>query len=145
MKVNVYTRKDKVQHIELELEVSEYFVLLRALSNLASDLDANVEDRLLAVMMTENMNEKEQIELDEFNQVTPMMNVYGLTKDGIIEQFVMVMPPEAYFVIQSALIEYENSSNAKLLDQLRAIVMSEDCYKKKLIEMDDDETEFILK
>ena len=74
-----------------------------------------------------------------------MMNVYGLTKDGIIEQFVMVMPPEAYFVIQSALIEYENSSNAKLLDQLRAIVMSEDCYKKKLIEMDDDETEFILK
>ena len=67
MKVNVYTRKDKVQHIELELEVSEYFVLLRALSNLASDLDANVEDRLLAVMMTENMNEKEQIELDEFN------------------------------------------------------------------------------
>lgn len=67
MKVNVYTREDKVQHVELELEVGEYFVIQRALSNLAGDLDANVEDRLLAVMMTESMNEKEQIKLDEFN------------------------------------------------------------------------------
>ena len=67
MKVNVYTRDDKVQHIELEIEVGEFFLIQKALVNLAGDIDANVEDRLLAVMMSDNMNEKEQIELEEFN------------------------------------------------------------------------------
>ena len=67
MKVNVYTKEDKVKWIELELEVGEYFVIQNALSSLAGNIDANVEDRLLAVMMTEAFNEKEQIELDEYS------------------------------------------------------------------------------
>ena len=75
-----------------------------------------------------------------------MMKVYGLTEKGIITQFVMVMPPEAYFVIQSALMEYGDNSDAILLDQLRAIVMAEDCYKKELIELNENgETEFVLR
>jgi hypothetical protein len=75
-----------------------------------------------------------------------MMQVYGLTEKGIIKQFVMVMPPEAYFVIQSALVEYRDCPNAILLDQLRAIVMAEDCYKKELIEMNENgETEFVVR
>lgn len=67
MKINVYTKQDKVKWIELEVEVGEYFVIQRALSNLAGDLDANVEDRLLAVMMTAAFDEKEQIELDDYS------------------------------------------------------------------------------
>ena len=73
-----------------------------------------------------------------------MMEVYGLTKNGIIKKFVMIMPPEAYFVIQSALMEYENCPDAQFLDQLRAIVMAEDCYKKELIEMGVDATELVI-
>lgn len=67
MKINVYTKQDKVKWIELNLEVGEYFVIQRALSNLAGDLDANVEDRLLAVMMTAAFDEKEQIELNDYS------------------------------------------------------------------------------
>ena len=67
MKVNVYTRKDKVQNIEIELEVAEYFILQKALLNFAANMDEPMPDRILAVMMTEGMNAKEQIELDEFN------------------------------------------------------------------------------
>ena len=67
MKINIYTKQDKVKWIELNLEVGEYFVIQRALSNLAGDLDANVEDRVLAVMMTAAFDEKEQIELDNYS------------------------------------------------------------------------------
>ena len=67
MKVNVYTRKDKVQNIEIELEVAEYFILQKALLNFAANMDEPMPDRILAVMMTEGMNAKEQIELEEFN------------------------------------------------------------------------------
>ena len=67
MKVNVYTRKDKVQNIEIELEVAEYFILQKSLLNFAANIDEPMPDRILAVMMTEGMNAKEQIELDEFN------------------------------------------------------------------------------
>jgi len=65
--IKVYTKKDMVEFIELNLEVGEFFVIRNALLNLASDLEAPVEDRLLAVMLTENFKEKEQIEMDEFN------------------------------------------------------------------------------
>ena len=67
MIVNVYTKEDKVKYIELNIEVGEFFVIQTALARLAGDIDANLEDRMLAVMMTENLKEKEQIELDEFN------------------------------------------------------------------------------
>lgn len=67
MKVNVYTKEDKVKYIELNLEVGEYFVLQKALLNFASNMDESMPDRILAVMMTDNMHEKEQIELEEFN------------------------------------------------------------------------------
>ena len=67
MKVNVYTKEDKVKNVEIELEVAEYFVLQKALLNFAANMDEPMPDRILAVMMTEGMNEKEQIELDEFN------------------------------------------------------------------------------
>ena len=52
MTVNVYTKEDKVKYIELNVEVGEYFTM---------------EDRILAVSMSDDMNEKNKIELDEFN------------------------------------------------------------------------------
>lgn len=67
MKINVYTKDDVVKNIELNLEVAEYFVLQKALLNFAANMDESMPDRILAVMMTENMNNKEQIELEDFN------------------------------------------------------------------------------
>jgi hypothetical protein len=67
MKVNVYTREDKVKGVELQLEVSEYFIIQKALRNFAANMDEPMPDRIMAVMMTEDMNQKEQVELDEFN------------------------------------------------------------------------------
>ena len=67
MTVKVYTKDEKVKGIDLEVEVSEYFVIQTALNRLAGDMDANLEDRMLAVMMTEAFKDKEQVELDEFN------------------------------------------------------------------------------
>lgn len=67
MKINVYTKDDKVKYIELNLEVGEYFVLQKALLNFTSNMDESMADRILAVMMTDNMNDKEQIELEDFN------------------------------------------------------------------------------
>ena len=67
MKVNVYTREDKVKSVELQLEVSEYFIILKALRNFTANMDEPMPDRIMAVMMTEDMNQKEQVELDEFN------------------------------------------------------------------------------
>lgn len=67
MKVNVYTKDDMVKNIELNVNVAEYFAIQRALCAYAGDSDMPVEDRVLAVMMTEDMNDKKQIELEEFN------------------------------------------------------------------------------
>ena len=67
MKTKVYTKKDKVKSIELELGVTEYFVIQKALLAFLSNTDMPVDDRILAVVMTDEMEEKEQIELDEFN------------------------------------------------------------------------------
>ena len=67
MKVNIYTKDDMVKNIELNVNVAEYFAIQRALCAYAGDSDMPVEDRVLAVMMTEDMNDKKQIELEEFN------------------------------------------------------------------------------
>lgn len=67
MKVKVYTRNDKVQSIELDMSVVEYFTIQKALCIYAGNPDMPAEDRIVAVMMTDDMNEKEQIELEEFN------------------------------------------------------------------------------
>lgn len=72
MKVNVYTREDKVKGVELQLEVSEYFIIQKALRNFTANMDEPMPDCIMAVMMTEDMNQKEQVELDEFNQEKPM-------------------------------------------------------------------------
>ena len=67
MKVNVYTKDEMVKNIELNVSVAEFFAIQRALCAYAGDSDAPVEDRILAVMITDEMNDKEQIELEEFN------------------------------------------------------------------------------
>jgi len=67
MKVKVYTKEDKVKSIDLEVGVVEYLVISKALSVFASNVEMPVDDRLMAVVMTDEMQEKEQIELDEFN------------------------------------------------------------------------------
>ncbi len=67
MKTKVYTKKDKVKSIELELNVAEYFVIQKALFTFLSDTDMPVDDRILAVVMTDEMDEKEQVELENLN------------------------------------------------------------------------------
>jgi len=67
MKVNVYTRNDKVQSIELNVNIAEYFAIQKALCVYAGTPDMPLEDRLLAVTITDDMNEKKQVELEEFN------------------------------------------------------------------------------
>ncbi len=67
MKVNVYTREDKIQKIELELETAEYFIIQKALLNFTVNTNEPMEDRILAVMMTESIKQKEQIELEICN------------------------------------------------------------------------------
>ena len=67
MKVNVYTKDDMVKNIELNVNVAEFFAIQRALCAYAGDSDMPVEDRILAVMITDEMKDKEQIELEEFN------------------------------------------------------------------------------
>ena len=67
MKVKVYTRNDKVQSIELNMGVTEFFTIQKVLCIYAGNPDMPVEDRVVAVMMTDDMNEKEQVELEEFN------------------------------------------------------------------------------
>jgi hypothetical protein len=67
MKVNVYTKDDMVKSIELNLEIGEYFVIQKALCSLASDMESPMEDRIVAVMLTEDMNKKEQVELSNMN------------------------------------------------------------------------------
>lgn len=67
MKTKVYTKKDKVKSIELELNVAEYLVIHKALLTFLSNTDMPVDDRILAVVMTDEMEEKEQVELEDFN------------------------------------------------------------------------------
>lgn len=67
MKTKVYTKEDKVKSIELNVNVAEYFVIHKALLTFLCDTDMPVDDRILAVVMTDEMEEKEQVELTEFN------------------------------------------------------------------------------
>ena len=67
MKVNVYTKEDRIKYIELNVDVKEYFTIQKALCIYAGNPDMPVEDRVIAVMMTDDMNDKEQVELEEFN------------------------------------------------------------------------------
>lgn len=67
MKVSVYTKDEMVKNIELNVNVAEFFAIQRALCAYAGDSDVPVEDRILAVMITDEMKDKEQIELEEFN------------------------------------------------------------------------------
>lgn len=67
MTVNVYTKDDKVKYIELNVDVGEYFTIQKALCVYAGNPEMPLEDRLVAVSMTDDMNEKNKIELEEFN------------------------------------------------------------------------------
>ena len=67
MKVKVYTKEDKVKSIDLNVNVAEYFVILKALTNFLCDTDMPVDDRILAVVMTDEIENKEQIELTDLN------------------------------------------------------------------------------
>ena len=67
MTVNVYTKEDKVKYIELNIDVNEYFAIQKALCIYAGNPDMPLEDRILAVTMTDDMNDKNQVELEEFN------------------------------------------------------------------------------
>lgn len=67
MTVNVYTKEDKVKYIELDIDVCEYLLIQRALCDYAGAMDRPIEERLLAVAMTDSMKDKTQIELEEFN------------------------------------------------------------------------------
>jgi len=67
------------------------------------------------------------------------MDVKAYTKDGIIEYFVITAAPWEYFVLQDAVYEYgwDREHDYKLLDQLRAVKMNEDWFKKELKEIGD--------
>ena len=67
MKVKVYTKEDKVKSIELNVGVPEYFIISKALTAFICDTDMSVDDRLLAVVMTDEMENKEQVELTDLN------------------------------------------------------------------------------
>ena len=67
MTVNVYTKDDRVKYVELNVDVGEYFAIQKALCIYAGNPEMPLEDRILAVSMTDDMNEKNKIELEEFN------------------------------------------------------------------------------
>lgn len=67
MKINVYTKEDMIKNIELNVSVTEFFVIQKALCIYAGNPEMPVEDRIVAVTISDAFNEKEQIELEEFN------------------------------------------------------------------------------
>lgn len=67
MTVNVYTKEEKIKYVELNVDVEEYFTILKALCTYAGNPDMPLEDRRLAVSISDDMNKKNKIELDEFN------------------------------------------------------------------------------
>ena len=67
MKINVYTKDETVKYVELNVDVTELFVIKKALNAYAGDSVMSAEDRIVAVMITEDMKEPERVELDEFN------------------------------------------------------------------------------
>ena len=67
MKVNVYTKGEEVKYVELNVDITEFFAIKKALNAYAGDSSMSAEDRIVAVMITEDMKDPERIELDEFN------------------------------------------------------------------------------
>lgn len=67
MKVNVYTKDEVVKYVELNVDITEFFAIKKALNAYAGDSTMSAEDRIVAVMITEDMKDPEKIELDEFN------------------------------------------------------------------------------
>ena len=70
MKVNVYTKNNKVQSIDLNVDINEFFTIQKALCIYAGNPDIPVEDRLVAVVITDDMNGTEKFdktELDDLN------------------------------------------------------------------------------
>lgn len=67
MKVNVYTKDEMVKNIELNVNVAEFFAIQKALCVYAGNAEMPVEDRVLAVMISDEMKDKEQIELEGLN------------------------------------------------------------------------------
>ena len=67
MKINVYTKGEEVKYVELNVDVAEFFAIKKALNAYAGDSSMPAEDRVLAVMITEDMKDPERVELDEFN------------------------------------------------------------------------------
>ena len=68
MKINVYTKEDMVKNIELNVSVTEFFVIQKALCIYAGNPDMPLEDRIIAVTISDAFNDKEQVELEDFNQ-----------------------------------------------------------------------------
>ena len=68
MKINVYTKEDMVKNIELNVSVVEFFVIQKALCIYAGNPDMPLEDRIVAVTISDAFNDKEQVELEDFNQ-----------------------------------------------------------------------------
>ena len=68
MKVSVYTKNDKVQSIELNMGITEFFTIQKALCIYAGNPDMPLEDRIIAVTISDAFNDKEQVELEDFNQ-----------------------------------------------------------------------------
>ena len=67
MKLNVYTKDGVVKYVELNVDVAEFFTIKKALCTYAANSDIPTEDRVLAVMITEDMKDSENIELDKLN------------------------------------------------------------------------------
>ena len=68
MKINVYTKDEVVKYVELNVDVTEFFTIKKALNAYAGNSAMSAEDRIVAVMITEDMKDPEKVELDEFNQ-----------------------------------------------------------------------------
>ena len=68
MKLNVYTKDGVVKYVELNVDVTEFFAIKKALCTYAANSDIPTEDRVLAVMITEDMKDPENIELDKLSQ-----------------------------------------------------------------------------
>ena len=67
MKVNVYTKDEVVKYVELNVDVTEFFTIKKALNAYAGNSAMSAEDRIVAVMITEDMKDPKRVELDEFN------------------------------------------------------------------------------
>lgn len=63
------------------------------------------------------------------------MKVTAYTKDNEIQYFEIIAAPWEYFLLQDAVFDYGNDKahEYRLLDQLRAIKMNEEFFKKEMV------------